>query len=126
MKKLIFNLWVLALIFCAVPVHGDTPEETQREIPMKKLQNTSLNRSLNEIRAYYDVFASSVTSHLSSDLGMVEMIITNFSTGEQMSYVFDSSYTLLISHPISGDPGYYEVMYRSENGSCYQGNFIIY
>ena len=122
-KKLVPLFLALAAMFCIVPMRGDTPPDEVREIPIRKVDNSDLIRSLADMLVYYDGSCLIQTSTL-SDLGSVEMTVTNLSTGETWSDIFDSALSPHIFH-ISGAPGLYEITYLTSFGDLYEGTFII-
>ena len=122
-KKLIPIILALAAIFCIVPMRGDSPPENQREIPIKEVDKSDLIRSLADLFVYYDGSCIIQTSTL-SDLGSVELTVTNLTTGETWSDIFDSAVTPHILQ-ISGAPGLYEITYLTSFGDLYEGTFTI-
>lgn len=122
-KKLIPLFLALAAMFCIVPMRGDTPPDEGREIPIRKVDNSDLIRSLADLLVYYDGYCLIQTS-IVSDLGIVEMTVTNLTTGETWSDTFD---TAISPHflQISGAPGFYEITYLTSFGDLYEGQLII-
>lgn len=125
LKKIISILLALASIFCALPLHGDVPPERSLEIPIKKLDKSDLIRGLCEIQACYYGMLSAVHTSVSSDLGEIDVTVTNCLTGESWEDTFDSSSTSQHLLPISSTPGLYEVTYTTSSGDLYVGTFII-
>ena len=125
LKKIISILLALASIFCALPLHGDVPPERSLEIPIKKLDKSDLIRSLCEIQACYYGMLSAVHTSVSSDLGEIDITVTNCSTGEFWEDTFDSSSLSQHVLPISGTHGPYEVIYTTETGDLFYGTFVI-
>lgn len=124
-KKFISIVVVLAAIFCAVPMRGDSPPEFTIEIPIKKPGSHDTVRSLCEIQAYYNGMLSAVYTSVTSDLGEIDVTVTNCSTGEIWEDTFDSSTTSQHLIQISGTSGFYEVAYTTENGNLYEGSFVL-
>lgn len=124
-KKFISIVVVLAAIFCAVPMRGDSPPEFTIEIPIKKPGSHDTVRSLYEIQACYYGMLSAVYTSITSNLGEVEVIVTNCTSGEIWEDTFDSSTTSQHLLQISGTSGFYEVTYLSDSGNLYEGSFII-
>ena len=122
-KKLIPLFLALAAMFCIVPMRGDTPPDEGREIPIRKVDNSDLIRSLADLLVYYDGYCLIQTS-IVSDPGIVEMTVTNLTTGETWSDTFD---TAISPHflQISGAPGFYEITYLTSFGDLYEGQLII-
>lgn len=80
---------------------------------------------MHEIHAHYLEDSRAIYTTLASDLGQIEMTVTNLSTGEAWSDSFDSGVVMQTLLPISGTRGYYEIIYVSEFGNIYEGNFVI-
>ena len=125
-KKFISIVVVLAAIFCAVPMRGDSPPEFTIEIPIKKPGSHDTVRSLYEIQTYYYGMFSTVYTSVTSDLGEVEVIVTNCTSGEFWEDTFDSSISSQHLLQISGTSGFYEVTYTTSCGNLYEGSFVIY
>lgn len=102
-------------------------EITVIKIPLKTEQKKDLSRSLiaEPIVAYYIAATSCIQTTVSSDLGQVELTVTNCSTGEVWYDSFDSSSSPQTLLSISGTSGLYEVVYLTEDGNVYQGCFIL-
>ena len=124
-KKLIPILLTLAAMFCIEPARGSSLPEKQREIPIKKLDKSNLFRSPGDFLVFYDGISSAIYTTVTSDLGQIEMTVTNLSTGEAWSDSFDSGLIMQTLLPISGTPGYYEIEYITESGDAYAGEFLI-
>ena len=126
-KKLIPFLLAIAGMFCIVPVRGDDPPQKQQTIPLKRALQKPTARDLCtlSIQACYDELYSAIQTIVTSDLGQVEIMVTNLSTGEAWSDTFDSGAFMQNIMPISGTPGYYEIEYITESGDVYTGEFII-
>ena len=108
-----------------MPMRGDSPPEYPIEIPIKKPGSHDTVRSLCEIQAYYNGMLSVVHTAITSNLGDVDVIVTNCSTGEFWEDSFDSSSVSQHLLPISSTSGRYEVVYTTENGDSYVGTFVI-
>ena len=125
-KHLIPIMLALAATFCTLPVWGeDPPQEITGEIAIKKLDKSNLFRSPSDFYVFYDGRLSAIFTTITSDLGQVEIMVTNLSTGEAWSDTFDSGAFMQNIMPISGTPGYYEIEYITESGDVYAGEFII-
>lgn len=77
------------------------------------------------IQALFNGMSSTIQTTVTSDLGEIEMTVTNLSTGEAWSDSFDSGVIMQTFLPISGTPGFYEIEYVTESGDVYAGEFII-
>ena len=125
-KKLIPLFLALAAMFCIVPMRGDTPPDKGQEIPIRKVDDNRIIRSLTEVQlsAWYNPVFMLIQTNSTSDLGSVEMTVTNLSTGETWTDSFDSVVTPHLL-PISGAPGLYEITYLTSFGDLYEGTFTI-
>ena len=125
-KKLIPILMAIAGMFCIMPVRGDEPpQKLTCEIPIKKLDKSNMFRSPSDFHVFYDRMSSAIYTTVTSDLGQIEMTVTNLSTGEAWSDTFDSGAIMQTLLPISGTAGYYEIEYVTESGDVYEGIFIL-
>ncbi len=124
-KKLTPILLVVVAVICAIPVCGRSPQEPDKEILIRIADNSELIRSLHEIQAHYLEISRTIFTTVTSDLGQIEMTVTNLSTGEAWSDTFDSGAIMQTLLPISGTAGYYEIEYVTESGDVYEGIFIL-
>ena len=101
-------------------------EKEAKKIPLTLGNIQKLERSLFEIplESYYIGMMDTIQTSVTTDLGMIEMTITNLTTGETLSDPFDSD---VAPHflPISGAPGLYEIPYLTSFGDLYEGTFTI-
>ena len=125
-KKFITLLVLLVTSLCILPMRGDTPPDRPVEIPIRKPGAHDSIRSLCEIQAYYQGMFSAVHTSKTADLGEVDILVTNCSTGEFWQDTIDSSITSQHLLQISSTSGFYEVTYTTETGSIYEGSFLIY
>lgn len=124
MRKLMFLFMALLLPLSAIEMRADE-EKAEIKIPIHKSGGKLLGRTLIEIDACYYGMMSCIQTSVYSDLGEVEVSVTNCSTGEMWYDTFDSgeeSYTFLY---ISGSAGLYEITYTTESGDVYEGSFMI-
>lgn len=124
MRKLILLLATLLPLF-VFEMNAD--EKEAKKIPLQVQSTGRLCRSLTEspIEANYYGLMSALHTVVLSDIGEVELTVTNCSTGENWSYCFDSATETVCLLEISGTAGYYEVTYLTETGDTYCGTFII-
>ena len=117
----------IAGMFCIVPVWGDSSPAKRREIPIRHVETRSTIRDLSSppLQVCYDGMSSAIFTIVTSDLGHIEMTVTNLSTGEVWSDSFDSGVIMQNLLPISGTPGFYEIEYVTESGDVYAGEFLI-
>ena len=112
-------------MFCTLPMRGDSPPENVKEIPIRKVDKDDKIRSLNCIYAFYDGISSAIHTTFLSDLGLVEMTVTNLSTGEIWSATQESSTTSFNVIYVSGSQGFYILEYTTEAGDIYEGCFVL-
>ena len=124
-KNFISILLVLAAALCTTPMRGDSSEKTKKVIPIKNVDGSELIRNLPVIQAFYLDAFSTIQTTVASDIGLVEISVTNLMTGESLWSTFDSGETSQIFLPISGSAGYYQVEYITESGDVYVGEFLI-
>ena len=101
----------------------------KQEIPLHQTTSGNKdydNRSLTQlpIKCYYLGMMNAVATTVWSDLGDITMTVTNCSTGSVWYDTFDSSLESQMMLTLSGEPGIYEILYITENGSVYEGNFV--
>lgn len=101
-------------------------EKEARKIPINLGTQISFQRDFLRvpIESYYIGITNTVQTSVSSDLGMVEVTVTNLTTGETWSDTFDSAVSPHFLQ-ISGAPGLYEITYLTSFGDLYEGQFII-
>ena len=101
-------------------------EKEARKIPINLGTQISFQRDFLRvpIESYYIGITNTVQTSVSSDLGMVEVTVTNLTTGETWSDTFESAVTPHFLQ-ISGAPGFYEITYLTSFGDLYEGNFTI-
>ena len=76
------------------------------------------------VQVVYFVTMETIQTSVISDLGSIEMIVTNLTTCETWSDTFDSAMSPHFLQ-ISGAPGLYEITYLTSFGDIYEGNFTI-
>lgn len=124
MRKQIILLLAVFLPLFAFDMNAD--ESKNKVIPLKQKQGTYLQRGMIlPIEATFDGLLSSIITSTSSDLGEVSLTVTNLSTGETWYDTFDSSSTPQVVTTISGSTGIYEIVYITESGDVYEGNFML-
>ena len=125
-KKLIPLFLALAAMFCIVPMRGDTPPDEGREIPIRKVDDNRIIRSLTDVQlsAWYNPVFMSIHTHASINIGIIDVTVTNLTTGEIWSDTFDSAVSPHFLQ-ISGAPGLYEITYLTSFGDLYEGQLII-
>ena len=78
-----------------------------------------------ELTCHYLGMMNAVVTTVWSDLGDVNLTVTNCSTGSVWYDSFDSSLEPQTVLPISGEPGTYQIVYITESGDIYQGTFNL-
>lgn len=123
-KKLITLIMAVLLPLSAFQMSAD--EKEARKIPINLGTQISFQRDFLRvpIESYYIGITNTVQTSVSSDLGMVEVTVTNLTTGETWSDTFDSAVSPHFLQ-ISGAPGLYEITYLTSFGDLYEGQFII-
>ena len=102
-------------------------EKEARKIHLTKDFTKKVERTLFilPLESYYLGMLSSIQTTVTSDLGRIDMTVTNLMTGESWSDSFDSALTPQTYLPISGAPGLYEITYLTSFGDLYEGSFTI-
>ena len=124
-KIFISILLVLAATVNPLQLRGEDPPMPQKEIPVKKVNNSNLIRSLDEIHVCYLSALNLIHTVVTSGMGQIEITVTNLMTGESWWNTFDSGKESQNLLTISGSAGYYEVEYTTEAGNVYAGEFLI-
>ena len=125
MRKQIILLLAVHLPLFAFDMNAD--ESEKKVIPLERRADKWIERTASQIlvdACYYGILSSVVTV-TAVDLGEVSLTITNLSTGETWHDSFDSSYITQVMTPISGSTGTYEIVYITESGEVYEGNFML-
>ena len=97
------------------------------KIPLKVENGKKLSRDLIQlsIESCYYGMLSAIHTTVSTDLGEIDVTVTNCSTGELWEDTFDSFTESQHLIQISSTPGLYEVTYTTESGDLYEGTFMI-
>ena len=118
-------LMAMLLPLSALEISADEKGVIQK-IPLQIGKSTILKRDCTvPIEANYYGMISGIQTSVSEDIGEVEVLVTNTSTGEFWMTSFDSSNEQQSFLQISGTPGYYEIEYITESGDVYEGEFLI-
>ena len=106
---------------------NDENEKVVMKIPLELDLEEKLNRLLIPvpIESYCYVMMNTIITNVFSDLGEISLTVTNHSTGEVWNDTFESGVQSQAATPISGTPGYYQVIYQIESGNMYYGYFIL-
>lgn len=102
-------------------------EKEAKRIPLNQGVQNCIERSFVSvpIEAYYIGTTPSIQTAVSSDLGTVEVVVANLSTGESWYDIFDSGLSSCHELQISGHHGDYEIIYITESGNMYQGVLML-
>lgn len=106
---------------------NDENEKAVMKIPLEMQHRNNHGRNLIPItiEAYYYGLMNTIITNVFSDLGEISLTVTNHSTGEVWYDIFDSGVQSQAATPISGTPGWYQVIYQIESGNMYYGYFIL-
>lgn len=106
---------------------NDENEKVVMKIPLELDLEEKLNRLLIPvpIESYCYVMMNTIITNVFSDLGEISLTVTNHSTGEVWYDVFDSEVQSQAVTPISGTPGWYEIVYTTATGEVYEGSFML-
>ena len=109
----------------ALEMRADDPNVDKR-IPLRVDRKGKLSRDVDlKIVATYCEAFSFIQTTVYDDLGEVELIVTNTSTGESWNCLFDSASEPQFLLPLSGSEGYYEIEYITVAGDVYAGELLI-
>lgn len=125
MRKHIILCLALFLPLFAFNMKAD--ENENFKIPLKSSNGKELCRGLDQLilECYYNGSIGFLLTNILADEGEITFILTNLSTGETWSNSFDSGSVSQVITTISGTAGYYEIIYLTETGDSYVGNFIL-
>ena len=115
----------MLLSLSAFHMKADDENAEMKKIPIYQTGQDRLGRSGIKIDAYYLDFTNCIQTMTISDLGEIEVTVTNYSTGEIWFEVYDTNLCPQHILHISGTSGLYEIRYITESGDVYEGSFII-
>ena len=120
---------ILTLFLFSLPNHICLAEETKKEnepiIIGRKENNPNLPRTPDygsDITAFYQ--SGVIYLQFGSDMGEVEITVTNETTGEQWSQIDDSAFGSA-SIATSTSAGDYYITIVTDDASCYSGSFSL-
>lgn len=126
MKKIL--MFVLAAFMLAVSfqnlyaVHDRDPEIII--LPANYPETPIPNRNLVPITAYYNETLSSIIVSFNSDIGNVEMTITNQATGEIMGETINAFLNPVVV-PLFNSTGVYSIVFELSNGEIFSGELEL-
>lgn len=125
MKKFILLLMALLLPLSALVINADT-KPVMKKIPIR-IGKETIRRDLVPIplESYFYGPMSCIHTTALTDLGEVEVNVTNNSTGEFWTDTFDTSVESQFHLQISATSGYYVIEYTTASDDTYEGEFII-
>ncbi len=125
MRKIYVLIMAILLPLSVFNLSAD--EKEAMEIPLSKDIKGLEERGISQcpIESYYVGIMSSIVTTVWSDLGDVNLTVTNTSTGSIWYDVFDSMLESRNILTLSGEPGIYEIVYITESGDVYEGVFVI-
>ena len=125
--KLFLLTLVMFLPLSSFTLNADE-NKNKHEIPLYPVgPNDKEVRGLVQVpvECYYFEMTNAVASIVWSDIGDVTLTVTNCSTGSVWHSSFDSAMEPQTFLAISGESGIYELIYITESGNTYIGNFTI-
>ncbi len=92
--------------------------------PGNEVETPRPGRTTIPLEAYYDSFSATIVISFISDIGNVEISVSNMNTGE---YLNDSINAFLAPAfvPVSGDEGVYSITFVLSTGEAYYGEFEV-
>lgn len=126
MKRLCILLTALLLPLFAFGMIAED-EKAIMKIPLSLEPGKILSRDVSpeSIICHYYGMMDAVVTTFCSDLGEVNLTVTNVTTGEVWSEILDSAQYPQPSLAVSGSEGFYEITYITESGNIYEGTFTI-
>ena len=117
---------VLLLPLSAFQMRADD-ENVVKKIPLEMGHKIDLSRGISQefLSSYYYRMINCIQTIIASDLGEIEVKVTNCSTGETWYETFNSGLYSQHMLQISGTSGFYEIIYITESGVMYEGSFIL-
>lgn len=83
-------------------------------------------RTLTQDPVYceYDPSVSCINAIFNEDLGVIDVTVSNHSSGEYVNVSVDSAYGTM-SLPVSGSAGCYSISFVTDSGAHYCGEFVL-
>ncbi len=86
--------------------------------------NDPQGHSLIPISCEYSSISSALVFYFYTDIGLVSIVVTNLVTGECESGTVNSQFGV-VSFPITGGSGRYQLSISTQNGETYNGWFVL-
>lgn len=126
--KFLLILLAVFLPLSASALNADEPPHKQ-DIPLYPIDPEGgkdiRSQIQHPIECHYLGMINAFVTTVWSDLGDVTLIVTNCSTGSVWYSSFDSTMEPQNFLSISGESGFYEIIYVTESGNLYKGSFTI-
>ena len=126
MRRLFIFLTALLLPLFAFEMNADE-EKAIMTIPLELEPGIMLGRTQIQepVECHYYRMMNAILTTVFSDMGDVNLTVTNCSTGSVWHNSFDSAMEPQTFLAISGEPGIYEVVYITEFKGIYKGILTI-
>lgn len=126
MRTFLNFLAVILLPFVAPVLSADQPPSSVTIVLSNEQTNKKI-RSLCDvpIDSYYCVTLSGLYTEVTQDMGLVEVTVSNITSGEFWHYSFNSGRETSSFLQLPVGSGYYEVRYITESGEVYRGVFVM-
>ena len=124
MIKTLFNIMVATVVAFSFQSINAIPDGDVVIIivPGSNLGTTTPNRSTVPIEATYSSSLSSIIFSFNTDIGNVEVVVSNSCDGETFRGIFNA-YEAPACIPLSCHEGLYTVSFYLSNGELYYGEF---
>lgn len=126
--KFLLILLAVFLPLSASVLNADEPPHKQ-DIPLYPIDPEGSKDIRSQIQhpieCHYLGMINAFVTTVWSDLGDVTLTVTNCSTGSVWYCSFDSTMEPQNFLSISGESGFYEIIYVTESGNLYKGSFTI-
>ena len=126
MRRLFVFLTALLLPLFAFEMNADE-EKAIMKIPLELEPGILLGRTQIQepVECHYYYMMNAIVTTVFQNLGAATLTVTNYSTGSVWCSSFDSAMEPQNFLSISGESGFYEIIYVTESGNLYKGSFTI-
>lgn len=127
MKKILLLTLLAITSHVSFHLNADENEPVSMQIPMQKTDNIKHVRDVerNLISCYFHPHLDCIQTLVSTDVGNLEVLVRNCSTGEIWCDIFDSASDYDMFLEISGTAGAYIVTCTTASGEIYEGFLIV-